>query len=227
MKLALFDLDQTLLPLDSDHAWGDYTVSLGWCDADTFKQANDRFYEQYKAQELDLQEYVAFATAAFREQGEEKALQAREQYIETVIRPAVEPQAMDLVEQAQRSADEVVLITATNAFVTRPIANLFGIEHLIAVNLQKDAATGWYNGAIEGTPSFREGKCTRLMQWLAERGLEWGDVEHSVFYSDSINDLPLLEQVHQAVATNPDPSLEQVATERGWEILRLWDAVDA
>lgn len=224
MKLALFDLDQTLLPLDSDHAWGEFTVGLGWRDATVFKEANDRFYEQYKEQQLDLDEYVAFATAAFRERGREQAYAARQRYIEEVIRPVVQPQAVELVRQAKAQADEVLLITATNAFVTEPIAPLFGIEHLIAVDLDEDATENgaWFNGKIKGTPSFREGKCQRLLAWLDARGKSWDDVTHSVFYSDSMNDLPLLEMVDEPIATNPDENLLKLAQDRRWEVLHLW-----
>lgn len=229
MRLALFDLDKTLLPIDSDHAWGEYTVSLGWRDADTFTAANNRFYQQYEEQSLDLNEYMRFATAAFREQGRERAGTAREQYVRQIIRPAVLPQALELVEKARQSADEVLLITATNEFVAEPIAPLFGINHCIAVELEEaadvpGAADGeqWFSGNIKGIPSFREGKCQRLLAWLAARGKSWDDISHSVFYSDSINDLPLLEMVHEPVATNPDDSLRKLAQERGWEILQLW-----
>lgn len=224
MKLAIFDLDHTLLPLDSDHAWGDYTVQLGWRDAEVFKAANDGFLEQYQEEKLDLDEYIAFSTAAFRERGAEQAYAARTQFVETVIKSAVRPEALDLVKQARQVADEVLLITATNAFVVEPIAPLFGIEHLLAVNLAQEEQDGvqWYNGKVEGVPSFREGKCKRLLAWLEARGKSWDDVTHSVFYSDSMNDLPLLEMVHEPVATNPDENLLKLAQDRGWEILHLW-----
>lgn len=228
MKLAVFDLDHTLLPMDSDHAWGDYTVELGWRDEKVFKAANDAFNEQYQQEKLDLQEYVAFAAAAFIEQGKERAHAAREQYVEKKIKPLLRPAALKLVEQARASADAVLLITATNAFVAEPVAQLFGFdaEHFLGVNLEQEETENglWYNGRIRGTPSFREGKCERLLEWLAERGWSWEDVTHSVFYSDSMNDLPLLEMVHEPVATNPDDSLRKIAQERGWQVLQLWDA---
>lgn len=228
MKLAIFDLDHTLLPMDSDHAWGNYTVELGWRDGEVFKAANDAFNAQYQQEKLDLKEYIAFATAAFIEQGRERAYAAREQYVEKKIKPLLRPAALELVQQARASADEVLLITATNVFVVEPIASLFGFDatHLLAVNLEQVQTDNglWYNGKIQGTPSFREGKCERLMMWLADRGKSWQDVTHSVFYSDSMNDLPLLEMVHEPVATNPDAGLCQIARERGWQVLELWDA---
>lgn len=221
MKLALFDLDHTLIPLDSDHAWGQFTVSLGWRDAEEFGKANDMFYQRYKAGTLDIAEYVRFATAAIREQGMEKSIAAHAQYMSAVVQKSITKQALELVQAHQRAGDEVVIVTATNEFVTRPIATAFGVTELIAIELERDAS-GLPTGEIKGTPSFREGKVTRVEQWLRERGATWDQVEASTFYSDSINDLPLLEQVSTPVATNPDASLTALARERGWRILNLF-----
>lgn len=222
MKLALFDLDHTLLPMDSDHAWGQFTVKLGWRDADGHTRANDAFYEQYKAGTLNIAEYVRFATSAVREHGLTKANEAHARFMEEVIRPAIRPAALDLVRRHQAAGDEVIIITATNEFVTRPIAQAFGVGELMAVDLVRDAQ-GEPTGEIKGTPSFREGKVARVEQWLAARGLSWADVTHSCFYSDSINDLPLLEKVHEPVATNPDARLLAIAQSRGWRILNLFE----
>ena len=220
MKLALFDLDHTLLPIDSDQSWGEFTVRLGWHARDAFIQRNDEFYAHYQAGTLDIHDYVRFATQAARERGAVQAARAHDRYMDEVIRPRITPEALALVRSHQHAGDTVMIVTATNEFVTRPIAQAFGVSELIAVELERDA-TGWITGEIKGTPSFREGKVTRVAQWLAQQGLDWGDVEMS-FYSDSMNDLPLLEKAHHPVATNPDARLRQLATERGWRILELF-----
>jgi HAD superfamily hydrolase (TIGR01490 family) len=142
-------------------------------------------------------------------------------FMKDVIQKVVHPQALQLVQQHQLSGDTVLIVTATNEFVTRPIAQAFGVTDLIAVNLARDPQSGWFTGEIEGTPSFREGKITRVQQWLTQRQLDWADVE-TTFYSDSINDLPLLEQVDHPVATNPDERLRAIAMARGWRILELF-----
>ncbi|WP_291011521.1 HAD family hydrolase [Hydrogenophaga sp.] len=222
VRLALFDLDHTLLPLDSDHAWGAFTVELGWRDAETHSRANDAFYEQYQAGTLDIAEYVRFATSAVREHGQQRAAEAHARFMEQVIRPAMKPQALELVRAHEAAGDVVIIVTATNEFVTRPIAQAFGVDELIAIELERDVQ-GEPTGEIRGTPSFRDGKVARVEQWLVERGLSWDRVAHSSFYSDSINDLPLLEKVHQPVATNPDQRLSAIATERGWRILNLFE----
>lgn len=220
MKLALFDLDHTLLPIDSDYAWGEFTLEIGWCDPGHFKARNDEFYAHYQAGTLDVHEYVRFATEAIRLRGEKQALAAREEFLRRVIAPAIRPEALDLVARHREAGHQIVIVTATNEFVTRPIADRFGVQELIAVNLQRDAG-GWITGEIEGVPSVRAGKVTRMAQWLARRGLDWPGVD-ATFYSDSLNDLPLLEKVRHPVATNPDPRLRQLAAERGWRILDLF-----
>jgi HAD superfamily hydrolase (TIGR01490 family) len=223
-KLALFDLDHTLLPLDSDHAWGNFLTARGWTDGEEYRRRNDEFYAQYQAGQLDLQAYVRFSTQAICSRGEQQAMAAHHDFMQTVVQPAIQPQALQLVQNHQRAGDQVLIVTATNAFVTRPIAHAFGVEELIAVELERDQrpdGTGWYTGAIAGVPSFREGKVTRVQQWLQTRGWGWDDV-HSTFYSDSINDLALLEKATVAVATNPDARLRAIALERGWRILDLF-----
>ena len=220
MKLALFDLDHTLLPIDSDYSWGEFTLALGWTDPATFRQRNDDFYAHYQAGTLDIHDYVRFATAAVRARGPQEAAQAHQRFMDEVIRPRIQPQALALVQTHQRAGDVVMIVTATNEFVTRPIAQAFGVGELIAVELERNAE-GWITGEIRGTPSFRDGKVTRVEQWLAARGLAWGDVEMT-FYSDSINDLPLLERAQHPVATNPDARLRQCANDRGWRILDLF-----
>ncbi|MBA3771694.1 MAG: HAD family hydrolase [Ramlibacter sp.] len=224
MRLALFDLDHTLLPLDSDYAWGVFTQEIGWTDPAVFKQRNDAFYEHYKAGTLDVHEYVRFATEALRLRGPAQAQAAQARFMNEVITPAIRPEALALLGQHRAGGDQLVIVTATNEFVTAPIARALDVPELIAVQLEH-AADGWITGEIAGVPSFRDGKVARVGQWLAQRGLGWADVE-ATFYSDSINDLALLEKVGHPVATNPDPRLRAVARERGWRILELFKKND-
>lgn len=220
-KLALFDLDHTLIPLDSDYEWNAFTTTLGWHDRGEFNRKNDVFYEQYKAGTLDIFEYVHFATEALCTQGPAKSEAAHAEFMKVVVQKAIQPQALALVRQHQAAGDAVVIVTATNEFVTRPIASAFGVPDLIAINLARDPTSGWFTGEIAGIPSFREGKVARVEAWMGSRGLSWTDVE-STFYSDSMNDLPLLEKVTHPVATNPEERLRALALDRGWRILELF-----
>ena len=219
-KLALFDLDHTLLPIDSDYSWGNFTIDIGWTDPVEFARRNDEFYAHYQAGTLDVHDYVRFATEAARLRGPQEALAARERFMREVIAPAVRPQAMELVRGHQQAGDEVIIVTATNEFVTRPIADVFGVHNLIAVELERDTQ-GWITGEIKGTPSFRDGKVRRFEEWLAARGIGRHETEVT-FYSDSFNDLPLMDNVDHPVATNPDDRLRALAQERGWRILELF-----
>ena len=224
MKLALFDLDHTLLPIDSDYSWGVFTSAIGWTDPVEFGERNKAFFAHYQAGTLDVHDYVRFATEAVRQQGAVNAMAAHAQFMKSVVQPAIKPQALALVRQHQQAGDEVAIITATNEFVTRPIADAFGVKELIAVELERDAApggTGWITGEIRGIPSFREGKVKRVEQWLAKRKLGLNDAEIT-FYTDSINDLALMEKAKHPVATNPDARLRAIASERGWRILELF-----
>ena len=219
-RLALFDLDHTLLPLDSDYAWGVFTQDIGWTDPAVFKERNDAFYEHYKAGTLDVHDYVRFATEAVRLRGPEQAQVAHARFMDTVIRPAIRAEALDLLRRHEAAGEQLILVTATNEFVTAPIATALGVHELIAVQLAR-GPDGWITGEIAGVPSFREGKVERVGQWLAARGLGWNDVE-TTFYSDSINDLALLEKADHPVATNPEERLRAIAHERGWRILDLF-----
>ena len=219
-KLALFDLDHTLLPIDSDYSWGEFTQQIGWTDPVEFKRRNDEFYAHYVAGTLDVHDYVRFATEAIRLRDRAQCEDAHGRFMREWITPALREPALELVRSHQRAGDHVVIVTATNEFITRPIARAFGVDELIAVELERDG-TGWITGEILGVPSMREGKVVRVQRWLAARGLDWLDVE-TTFYSDSLNDLPLLEQVDHPVATNPDPRLRTIALERGWRILDLF-----
>jgi HAD superfamily hydrolase (TIGR01490 family) len=219
-RVALFDLDHTLIPVDSDYEWGEFTIALGWCDASDFKRRNTEFFADYQAGTLDIHAYVRFATQAMREQGAAKSTAAHARFMREIVQKGLHPAALELVRAHQAAGDEVAIVTATNDFVTRPIADAFGVSELIAVELARDAR-GEPTGEIRGIPSFREGKVARVQQWLAARGLDWDRVD-STFYSDSMNDLPLLEKVTHPVATNPDARLRALATERGWRILELF-----
>ena len=219
-RLALFDLDHTLLPLDSDYEWGEFTIRIGWTDREEFGRRNKAFYEDYLAGRLDVHDYVRFATEAVRLRGADAAAQAHAQFMREVIAPAIHDEALALLQKHRDAGDEVLIITATNEFITRPIAQALGVEQLLALELERDA-DGWITGDIRGEPTMREGKVRRMQAWLAARGLTWGDVD-STFYSDSMNDVPLLEKVDHPVATNPDPRLRALAQERGWPILDLF-----
>ena len=221
MNLCLFDLDDTLLPLDSDHAWGEFVISLGWVDEASFRRTNDSFFAQYQAGQLDVHGYIEFATRPLRERSSDELMAAHRLFMQRVIEPQLRDSARDLVRFHQASGDRVVLVTATNEFVTAPIAAAFGIESLIAVRLERDVR-GSISGRIEGTPSYREGKVRRVEEWLGEQGLSWADCDRITVYSDSLNDLPLLEKATDPVATNPSPALLSVATERGWRTLNLF-----
>lgn len=220
LNLALFDLDHTLLPIDSDYAWGVFTTDIGWTDPHVFRQKNDEFFAHYQAGTLDIHDYVRFATQAVRQQGAARATEAHARFMREVVQPSLKAQALALVRQHQATRDAVVIVTATNEFVTRPIADAFGVEDLIAVELER-GPDGWITGEIRGTPSFRDGKVARVSEWLVARGLDWNRVDIT-FYSDSANDLPLLERANHPVATNPEPRLRAIATERGWRILDLF-----
>lgn len=219
-RIALFDLDHTLIPFDSDYEWGEFTIRLGWCDGQEFKRRNAEFFAQYQAGTLDIHDYVHFATQAIRQQGATNSIAAHARFMREVVQKGIKAQALALVRQHQDAGEQVLIVTATNEFVTRPIAAAFGVSELIAVELERDPA-GQLTGAIRGTPSFREGKVARVQQWLADRGWDWNAVD-TTFYTDSLNDLSLLEKVTHPVATNPDERLRAIAAGRGWRILELF-----
>jgi HAD superfamily hydrolase (TIGR01490 family) len=220
MNLTLFDLDHTLLPIDSDYSWGEFSLKIGWVDPVSFKAKNDQFFADYQAGVLDIHDYVKFATEAVRLKGPALAEKAHQQFMQEVVKPCIKPVALNLIKQHKDAGDHVMIVTATNEFVTRPIATALGVEELIAVDLAKDAK-GWITGEILGIPSFKDGKVKRVDQWLSDNHKTWQDV-HITFYSDSVNDLPLLEKVQTPVATNPDARVRQLATDRGWRILELF-----
>ena len=220
-NLCLFDLDHTLLPLDSDHAWGEFVIRLGWVDEAEFRRGNDGFYADYQAGRLDIHAYIEFATRPLRERSAAECAAAHAAFMREVVQPALHPQAHALVREHRDRGDAIALVTATNDFVTAPIAAALGIADLIAVRLERGAG-GTITGRIDGVPSYREGKVTRVEQWLAGQGAAWQDFARISVYSDSPNDLPLLERATDPVATNPSPALEAIARERGWRILQLF-----
>jgi HAD superfamily hydrolase (TIGR01490 family) len=221
-NLCLFDLDHTLLPIDSDHAFAEFMARLGYIDAALQRERSDAFYAAYLAGTLDIAAYIDYATAPWRDRpaAERAALQQR--FMDEAITPVLHPAALALVRSHQARGDLVAIITATNEFVTRPIAAAFGVAELLAVELERDAG-GNITGRIQGVPTFREGKVVRTEQWLAARGASWAGFERISVYSDSPNDLPLLERATDPVATNPVPALEALARQRGWRVLRLFD----
>jgi HAD superfamily hydrolase (TIGR01490 family) len=217
----LFDLDGTLLPIDSDHAFGQFMVAVGWVDADAFQRRNDAFYEDYQAARLDIDAYIDFATAPWRERPEAQALAMRERFMRECVQPVLRAQALALVQSHRAAGDRLAIVTATNEFITRPIADAFGIQTLIALELVRDDNRR-VTGAVRGVPSLREGKVVRIEQWLAGQGLRHADFERITAYGDSTNDVPLLEWATHPVATNPAPALAAVARERGWPVLNLF-----
>ena len=222
MNLCLFDLDHTLIPIDSDHTWGQFVVKMGWVEADAFALANDAFFAQYQAGTLDIHAYIEFTTRPWRDRPADEMAHAQVRFMREAIAPHIRPAALELVRKHQAQGDLVAIVTATNEFVTAPIAQAFGVPHLLAVKLARGAG-GNIDGRIDGVPSFREGKTVRTHEWLAGLGHRLQDFERVSVYSDSANDLPLLEMATDPVATNPSAPLEAIARERGWRILRLFD----
>jgi len=217
MILALFDLDNTLLAGDSDFEWAQYLIDRGVLDREVYEARNQEFYDQYKAGTLDIHEFLDFQLKPLSRHPRKVLDEWHADYMRSRIMPMIRQSARDLVDA--HAGETRVLITATNSFVTAPIAREFGIEHLIATD--PEARNGEFTGGVEGTPCFREGKVMRLAAWLATHGETVKSVSKSTFYSDSHNDLPLLEQVTHPVAVDPDASLRAQAVARGWPVMSL------
>lgn len=220
-RLALFDLDHTLLPIDSDYEWARFLARVGAIDAEEHTRRNDQYLQQYQAGTLNIFEFLEFQLAPLAAHPREQLDRWHRQYMDEVILPAIQPAARDLVNRHLANGDLCALVTATNEFVTAPIAAEFGLAHLVATTVE--TVNGAYTGRPAGTPSFREGKVTRTNAWLASLGANFEGFGRSWFYSDSINDLPLLSLVTHPVATNPDDRLARLAAERGWAVLRLFE----
>jgi HAD superfamily hydrolase (TIGR01490 family) len=219
MKLALFDLDNTLLAGDSDFEWAQFLISKGVLDREVHEAKNREFYEHYKAGTLDIHAFLDFQLKPLARHPRPQLEAWHREYMATRVLPMITDQARALVKQYQQEADKVAIITATNRFVTGPIAREFGVEHLIATEVEEIG--GQYTGRGAGIPCFKEHKVTRLEMWLAEQGLLWEDVKESWFYSDSLNDLPLLSKVTHPVAVDPDDTLEAHAKLSGWPVISL------
>jgi HAD superfamily hydrolase (TIGR01490 family) len=219
MRLALFDLDNTLLAGDSDYEWGQFLVDRGVLDRSTYEAQNRAYYEQYVAGTLDIHEYLGFALRPLAEHAPQDLARWHADFMRSRILPMVGAQARALVRRHLERGDLCAIITATNSFVTGPIAREFGVAHLIAT--EPEARAGRFTGRVAGTPCFREGKVRRLDEWLAAQGRGLADFDESSFYSDSHNDLPLLERVSRPVAVDPDQTLESEAGRRGWEVISL------
>ncbi len=219
MKLGLFDLDNTLLSGDSDYEWGQFLVDRGVLARGEYEAQNAAFFEQYKDGTLDIHEYLGFALRPLAEHAPQDLARWHAEFMRERILPMITPQARALVRRHMEAGELCAIVTATNSFVTAPIAREFGVPHLIATELE--AKAGRFTGRVEGTPCFREGKIRRVDGWLAGQGRRLEDFDDSHFYSDSHNDLPLLERVRRPVAVDPDPRLAAEAARRGWPVISL------
>jgi HAD superfamily hydrolase (TIGR01490 family) len=216
MALAIFDLDNTLIGGDSDHSFGEFLIYKGLVDPITFKQANDRFYQDYQAGTLDIFAYAEFALGPVAGKPLDELNALRQEFMASFIQPIELPKAHELVSHHKTAGDDLLVITATNRFVTEPIVKWLGIDELIATD--PEMIDGVYTGKVTGTPSFQEGKVTRLNQWLENYH---GDLTGAYFYSDSFNDLPLLKKVDNPVAVDPDDTLRKYANENNWPVVSL------
>ncbi|MGA6105883.1 HAD family hydrolase [Pseudomonas solani] len=216
MRLALFDLDNTLLGGDSDHAWGDYLCERGILDGDAYKSRNDEFYQDYLAGRLNITDYLNFSLEILGRTEMAQLEQWHREFMRDCVEPIILAKGEALLAEHRAAGDKLVIITATNRFVTGPIAARLGVETLLATECEME--NGRYTGRTIDVPCFRDGKVTRLERWLAETGLS---LEGASFYSDSLNDLPLLERVTRPVAVDPDPKLRAEAERRGWPVISL------
>ncbi len=219
MRLALFDLDNTLIAGDSDFEWAQFLIEQGVLDREVYEARNMGFYQQYKDGTLDIHEFLDFQLKPLSRHTRAQLDAWHQEFMQHKIRPIVLPRARALVDRHRDRGDLCAIVTATNRFVTEPIARIFGVENLIAT--EPEVMDGEFTGKVRGVPSFREGKVTRLEAWLGNRRLRWSDVAESCFYSDSLNDLPLLGKVTRPVAVDPDDTLRAHAEHHGWEIISL------
>ncbi|MCC6303421.1 MAG: HAD family hydrolase [Gammaproteobacteria bacterium] len=216
MALALFDLDNTLLAGDSDYLWGEFLVERGIVDGEDYARENARFYREYQAGTLDIHAWLTFQLRPLAAHDPGFLHELRDRFLEERIQPIILPAGRTLIETHRAQGDTPLIITATNSFITRPIATSLGVEHLIAT--EPEIVAGRYTGGVTGIPCFRDGKVERLTAWMAEHRMNLGG---SWFYSDSHNDLPLLQRVDHPVAVNPDDTLARHAASRAWPILDL------
>ncbi len=216
MALVLFDLDNTLISGDSDHLWGEFLVEQGAVDGAFYKRENDRFYKEYQEGRLDIQEFLAFSLRPLYENELEQLLRWREVFLTRVIDPIIPQASHELLQKHRQMGDLLVIITATNSFITGPIAKRLGVDHLLAT--EPECIEGRYTGEVSGVPCYREGKVVRLKSWMMSNESE---LKGSWFYSDSHNDLPLLQLVDNPVAVDPDEVLQKEAILNSWPIIRL------
>ncbi len=221
MQLALFDLDHTLISGDSDYEWTQLLITKGVLDRDTYEKRNNEFFDQYKAGKLDIFEFLDFQLRSLADNSRTDLDKWHAEFMESRVLPLIRPKALELVKRHQDNGDLCALVTATNSFVTGPICRKLGIPHLIATVAEQ--ADGRFTGKPRGTPAFREGKIERVEAWLESMGLWWSSFERSWFYSDSLNDIPLMSLVTDPVAVNPDNTLRAHAEAAGWAILNLHD----
>ncbi|ASL43738.1 hypothetical protein bAD24_I09615 [Burkholderia sp. AD24] len=223
-NLALFDLDHTLLPLDSDQAWAHFIAGLGIEGAARHAEEIDGYYRQYVAGTLDMAAYLNYTLAPLARHSRAQLDAWHAQFMRDVISPAILPAARELVQRHIAAGDLCCIVTATNVFITTPIGKALGFDHLLGIDLgtEGDDPAARFTGKAVGVPTFREGKITRTEHWLASLGHRLQDFPQSWFYSDSINDVPLLERVTDPVATNPDPRLRTIANDRGWRVIELF-----
>ena len=219
MRLALFDLDNTLLAGDSDYEWGQFLIDRGVLEREAYEAQNRAFYDQYKAGTLDIHEFLGFALRPLADHTPDELERWHRDFMHARIEPMMLPAARALVRRHLDAGDLCAIITSTNSFVTRPICRAFGIEHLIATEPEK--RNGRFTGRVAGLPSFREGKVRRLDDWLAGLGRRFADFAESACYSDSHNDLPLMKKVSHPVAVDPDPTLKSHAESHAWQIITL------
>jgi len=219
MRLVLFDLDNTLLAGDSDYEWGQFLIDRGVLDRETYEAQNRAYYDQYAAGTLDIHEYLGFALRPLARQSPQELERWHADFMRLRIRPMIGSPARELVRSHLDAGDLCAIITATNSFVTAPIAREFGVPHLIATD--PESRNGRFTGRVSGVPCFRDGKVQRLEAWLAGIGRRLGDFRDSLFYSDSHNDLPLLERVTRPIAVDPDEKLSAEAARRGWAVISL------
>ena len=218
MTLAIFDLDNTLLNGDSDYLWGQFLAQQGHVDRDFYEKENQRFYDEYTAGTLDIFEFLEFSLAPLAKIEMNELTQLHNQFMQEFIRPAITDKSRALIQQHADKRDTLLIITATNLFITAPIAKELGIQNIIAT--EPEIINNRYSGKVSGTPCFREGKVERLTDWLKQTG---GNLADSCFYSDSHNDLPLLEMVKRPIAVDPDDTLRSHAEMKGWDIISLRD----
>ena len=219
MRLVLFDLDNTLLAGDSDYEWGQFLIERGVLDREHYEARNQAFYEDYKAGRLDIYAFLNFSLRPLATHTRVQLDAWHAEYMQTRIMPMITDAARSLVNRHLQDADLVAIITATNSFITAPIARAFGVQHLIAT--EPEQIDGHFTGEVTGMPCFREGKITRLEQFLEHHGTRLDCLTSSRFYSDSLNDLPLLEKIQHPVAVDPDPTLRAHASAHGWPIISL------